>query len=319
MKKARNPGIGALLKKAGAKVKAMTPRARRTAKAIARVKGNPARGMKPATERRLKAKLARLTAKATSGGMTAADVRKARAIVARLKKAARFNPGESGAFERCVASVTARGTARSPRGVCAAAGRKKYGSKKFAKMAAAGKRRAKATRANPVETAAERYEFFHGRPPDEVTEVTTRIHEHSVLSGIGKLKRLVILAVDGMHRVALKDFRGALLSQDEKGKQLFIEGGDQAVNLADFGITKPHEREVLGAVEEIVYFTRKDHLTPEDGGRGNYAHPFGKKREGEKYVPIKGGRLPIAAYDVRNKLISLIGGTYDLPEVGIRG
>lgn len=49
-------------------------------------------------------------------------------------------PGK-GAFERCVESVGARGGVRSPRGVCAAAGRKKYGKRKFQAMAAAGRRR----------------------------------------------------------------------------------------------------------------------------------------------------------------------------------
>lgn len=60
----------------------------------------------------------------------------------------RLNPGAPGAaFKRCVAAVEARGGAYSPRGVCATAGRKKYGKKRFAEMAAAGKRRAK--RRNP--------------------------------------------------------------------------------------------------------------------------------------------------------------------------
>ena len=45
-------------------------------------------------------------------------------------------------FDKCVASVSARGGAVDPRGVCAAAGRKKYGKKKFAAMGKAGKRRA---------------------------------------------------------------------------------------------------------------------------------------------------------------------------------
>lgn len=45
-------------------------------------------------------------------------------------------------FQKCVESVQARGGAYSARGVCAAAGRKKYGAGKFAAMAKAGKKRA---------------------------------------------------------------------------------------------------------------------------------------------------------------------------------
>lgn len=244
----------------------------------------------------------------------------AKSVNAELKK----NPGGPGAFERCVRAVAARGTAASPRGVCASAGRKKYGKRTFQEMAAAGKRRAArrgnaGKRRNPEDAAAEAYEKFHGRPPEVVTDVRTTIHEHSVLSGIGKLKELTIEAVDGRSEVKLSNFKGALLAQDEAGKQLYIEGGDQSVNLADFGITRPHEHELLGAVTGIIYFTRKDHLRPEDGGTANYNHEFGTTRDGERHVEIKGSRLPVAIYDVRNKLIRIAGGTYALPEVGISG
>lgn len=231
------------------------------------------------------------------------------------------NPG-AGAFKRCVEKVAAQGNARSPRGVCATAARKKYGSRRLQKMAAAGRRKAK--RSNPVAEAAKRYEFFHGQAPTVDIEVETPVVEHSVLSGIGKLMRLVIIAVDGKHLVTLEGFKGALLAQDEKGKQLYIEGGNQAVNLADFGVTRAHEQEILGAVKEIVYHTVKVHLRPEDGGDADYNHKFGKQRAesdgtGDHHVKITGGRLPLAVYNVRSKLIMLAGGTYDLPEVGIRG
>jgi len=46
-------------------------------------------------------------------------------------------------FEQCVSDVTARGGAYDPAAVCASAGRKKYGKKKFQAMARAGKKRAR--------------------------------------------------------------------------------------------------------------------------------------------------------------------------------
>jgi hypothetical protein len=49
-------------------------------------------------------------------------------------------------FERCVADVTASGTADDPNAVCASAGRKKYGKAKFQKMAAKGRRKARRRR-----------------------------------------------------------------------------------------------------------------------------------------------------------------------------
>ena len=48
----------------------------------------------------------------------------------------------SSRFAKCVKSVNARGGAMDARAVCASAGRKKYGKKKFAAMGKAGKRRA---------------------------------------------------------------------------------------------------------------------------------------------------------------------------------
>lgn len=50
-------------------------------------------------------------------------------------------------FDRCVKSVTERGGAYDARAVCAAAGRRKYGKKKFQAMAKAGKARAARKRA----------------------------------------------------------------------------------------------------------------------------------------------------------------------------
>jgi hypothetical protein len=295
------------------------------------------------------------------------------------------NPG-TGAFKRCVEAVAASGTAASPSGVCAAAARRKYGAKKLAKMAAAGKGKAKSnprsrgnktpkgvlenrkvrrsmksagarstTKAryyaqasanrlhrrkypqvgphvanpkkrakNPIDQAADTYENFHGRAADEVIEVTETVHEHSVLSGIGELVKLTIAAVDGVSVVDISGFKGALLAQNEQATQLFIVGGDQSVNLSDFGIVgKPHECEVLGAATEVAYKTRKDHLGKAGGAgeRAIHVHDFGSLRQVDPKDPRsrQGSRLPIVTYDTRNERLVFAGGGYDLPEVGIRG
>lgn len=231
------------------------------------------------------------------------------------------NPGGPGAFERCVRAVAARGSAYSPRGVCATAGRKKYGAKKFAEMAQAGRRRKVH---NPEDASAENYERFHGRAPEEIITVEETVHEHDYLAGIGKLHSLAILAVDGKHIVELNGFKGAMLCQNEEGTQLFIKGGDQSVNLGDFGLrANRHEQEVLGAATEVGYITRKDHLGS-DGGAGERAlhvHKFGtlKQVDGDDPRRKGGSRLPLVIYDVTNKRLAFAGGGYDLPEVGIRG
>jgi hypothetical protein len=58
----------------------------------------------------------------------------------------RMNPSDLGKgtrFAKCVQAVTERGGAYDPQAVCAAAGRKKYGAKKMAAMARAGRRKKK--------------------------------------------------------------------------------------------------------------------------------------------------------------------------------
>jgi hypothetical protein len=72
-------------------------------------------------------------------------VESAQAGVIWLARRRGTNPGPPGsAFRRCVKSVSARGGAYDPRAVCAAAGRRKYGAKRYREMAAAGRRRASA-------------------------------------------------------------------------------------------------------------------------------------------------------------------------------
>jgi hypothetical protein len=320
-------------------------------------------------------------------------------------------PGK-GAFKRCVEKVSARGGVRSPSGVCAAAGRKKYGARKFQAMAAAGRRRnspesdlsqgldsllslsptgtalqaiekqreklqrkmsrenkrknpswrktvkrtkkslrrlgvsdwnapiaekrrykqsrknrrKKSNPRNPIDTAQQAYQAFHGRPSSELIEIVTPMHEHTVTAGIGDLKKLVVISPDG-RVVTIKNFGvnrqgiGALLTMNEARTQLFIDGGDQSVSLEDFGILEPfREWETLGQVKKVYYFTRKDHLG-RDGGTATYHHTFGGM--GEFRVPSTGklvrrrSRLPDLIYDTRNQLLYFSGGGYTLPDEGI--
>jgi hypothetical protein len=185
--------------------------------------------------------------------------------------------------------------------------------------------RPRVRKTNPVDREAQVYREFHGRDPEEVITISEKIHVHDKLSGVGVLEFLVIDAVDGKSSVKLSGFKGALLAQDKEKRQLFIEGGDQSVNLNDFGIDprKRHEQEVLGVATQIAYETRKDHLG-EAGGAGERAvhvHPFGSKHGIDVSDPRRksGSRLPIVLYDTRNRKLAFAGGGYDLPEVGIRG
>jgi hypothetical protein len=168
-----------------------------------------------------------------------------------------------------------------------------------------GTRRNAGSRRNPVEAAKEVYEKFHGRPASKVLKITEPVHVHTALSGIGDLKRLCVRHVSGNKKTDLDFGRGTVLAQNEKRNQLFIRGGDQSVPLAVFGIKPPyHESEILGDVLHVDYFTRKDHLAPEDGGTATYRHKFGRKK-------------PTLIYSVPDKLLSFAGGGYTIPDEGI--
>jgi hypothetical protein len=283
------------------------------------------------------------------------------------------NPG-SGAFERCVEDVEAKGGAYDPRAVCAAAGRRKYGAKKFAAMAQAGKRQAadnpaqtppayvypserstgrwsvgipgsavetrKSKRgaiawaerlrksgavrevivqSNPSDAAAEMYRKFHGRLSGEVVEVEKPLHYHAHLAALGELEKLTVRAHDG-GLVDLEGFGDAVLCSNERGTQLYIEGGDQAVKLAAFGIGKPyHDIEDLGEVVKLWYFTTKDHLG-DQGGEASYHHKLSEENSlrmqqsfGEKRAP-----KPRLMYDTLNQALAFAGGEYSVEPEGIR-
>jgi sulfur carrier protein ThiS len=166
------------------------------------------------------------------------------------------------------------------------------------------KLRARAQRGNPADAAAAKYEEFHGRPSEETVTVKREIHYHKHLASLGKLKKLVVVSREG-YNVPIDRFKGAILCENEKGTQLYVEGGDQAVDLSQFGIDpdEAHEMEVLGDVIQVLYFTRKDHLGKE-GGIANYDHKFE-----EPYPELQ--------YDVRNEQLIFSGGRYVILPEGI--
>ena len=178
-------------------------------------------------------------------------------------------------------------------------------------MHAKVKRQFDKTHSNPggseYQSAVEASEEFHGTDSSEVFTVTAEVFEHDNLSDLGELVSMEIAAVNG-GIVKLHGFDGARLAQSPKGfpYQLFIEGGDQSVDLAEFGIDEPHEKEVLGKLKRIKYYTIKHHLG-KDGGEANYKHKLGEID----------GKLPTVIYDVMNESLEIAGGGYVVLPEGI--
>lgn len=208
-------------------------------------------------------------------------------------------------FDRCVKDVKKRSGAANAYAVCTAAGTRNPRRDPALRGETAGK----GTRRNPSEyqSAVEASEAFHGTEAHELIEVKTEVFEHDNLADLGELISMDILSVNG-GTVHLRGFEGARLAAAPKGYpfQLFIEGGDQSVDLAEFDIENPHELEVLGELKRIKYYTIKHHLG-KDGGEANYVHKLGEN----------GGKRPTVTYDSVNKLLGIVGGDYTILPEGI--
>jgi hypothetical protein len=199
---------------------------------------------------------------------------------------------------------------------------------KMADQAVAEKRR-EMMQSNPADTAAEAYERFHGEPPTEFVTVTRKIHYHGHLFSVGTLVSLVVRTIDRESEVKLKQFRGAFLAANEQAfkdlartgrarAQLFIEDGDQSINLEDFGIDpeRSHEVETLGRIVRVDYETTKVHLGDE-GGHAIYEHKFRTTRQGDAEVKVDWARYPDLIYRVLDKHLEFSGGSYELIAEGI--
>jgi hypothetical protein len=171
---------------------------------------------------------------------------------------------------------------------------------------------ARMRKSNPSADAAAVYEEFHGTPSTEIVEVTKKVHYHKHLAALGKLEVLVVAGSDGYeHR--LVGFKGAKLCANESKNQMFIEGGDQALNASEWRFKKgwPHEMNSLGLVTRIEYFTTKKHLGSE-GGTAIYFHESGKAERGQS-----AGVGPDLIYDAPNEALLFAGGTYLIKAEGI--
>ena len=170
-------------------------------------------------------------------------------------------------------------------------------------------------RKNPAAAAAEVFEEFHGYEPTEIVTVKKQVHHHKHLASAGELRGLVVKGVDGRHHV-IRGFKGALLCFNEAKNQLFVEGGDQSINLEDYKIRKPHEIETLGKVVDIDYHTTKTHLGDE-GGTATYQHRFRTTNENGEHVVVTIARYPDLIYRVLDEQLEFSGGSYTIRREGI--
>jgi hypothetical protein len=171
---------------------------------------------------------------------------------------------------------------------------------------------------NPLDTSQAAYEGFHGEKSKRTIVVQDRRHFHTHVWALGPLVYLKVWLPSDRRKPGYRNFvevefdyegkNPVLVTANEKRNQMFFDGGDQSVDLKVFSVPpEPHETVVLGEVSDAHYFTTKKHLGNQ-GGTAIYKHKLGEE----------GGELPTLIYHTLEKRLSLAGGSYTIPNEGVR-
>jgi len=173
-------------------------------------------------------------------------------------------------------------------------------------------------RRNPESGADRMYEIFHGRAPQHDVIVESEIHEHEHLATLGKMVSLKVETRSG-YVVEIGwddgDPMTPWLASNEQGTQLYIEGGDQSVDLGSFRMDGQKWRKdmmVIGDLVETTYQTEKDFDKFETI---DYYHANGEDS----------GEVPQLLYDpnskadrdAKNGKLYIAGGKYRIEHDGI--
>lgn len=231
---------------------------------------------------------------------------------ARTENASRFQQLEK---ELVRESRDRRYPLRSPGGLAAAIGRRKYGAKKFAEMAKRGRRAAHND--SELDEAEALYQQFHGRDPEEIVELQRSAAIRNTYTACGPLLAIGVFtpglklptpahwdeypAIDfsaGVKENGDLKADGVMLSANPEGTQLYAIGGDQNLDdcLDDFDVDTSKDLIALCEAAYVVYFDEKPHT----GFQGvEYMHEFDQPR-------------PVIGYDRLKKEIFFVGGRYEV-------
>jgi hypothetical protein len=195
---------------------------------------------------------------------------------------------------------------------------------------------------NPEADSASMYETFHGRPSQETIVLEQDEHYHTHVATLGTCcgflidddTRTFAIGLSGYewnprakgpgkgHGAFEKkddDAEEVLLTSNEDGTQLFVDGGDQSLDLDGLDITgaeAEHESIVLGQVCLVAYETQKKF----DGFETiQYVHEFSEESKGPlpmlRYMRLngKGARMFLdgGVYKVEKPLTGVSAGIVD--------
>lgn len=159
--------------------------------------------------------------------------------------------------------------------------------------------------------AAALYENFHGVPSTETLEIPTKVFHQADLAALGDLAELQVQPAYGKQRnkVIKLDFSTCKvkLAANPAANTLYFVGGDQSLPLAELGLDKPaytKDNMLIGTVHELTYSTRKkfDNLQQID-----YYHGLGEVSK----------ECPVLMYNPITKQLAMVGGAYEIKDVGI--
>lgn len=161
---------------------------------------------------------------------------------------------------------------------------------------------------NPQESSAALYETFHQKAPERIDEYEEHVHYHGWLAELGEMREIKVdlVYMDPPKQATIEFEPGTKLGCSEDGRQLYLVGGDQSLDLKALGFNRDWIRDymLIGVLSELTYRTKKgfDKFEVID-----YYHEVGEDT----------GDLPILAYDNMNQQLMIIGGKYRVEHDGI--
>lgn len=163
------------------------------------------------------------------------------------------------------------------------------------------------TRYNPEGEAADLYEEFHGKPADRVTEISGDMHVHAYLAELGDLVEMKVSTLSNLDLTLGFDKASPKLASSEDGTTLYIEGGDQSLDLKSIkmdGDKWIKDSMVIGVIREMTYRTEKSFDKFEST---DYFHKLGEET----------GVQPLLIYRPRDEKMEIMGGQYLVKSEGV--
>jgi hypothetical protein len=188
----------------------------------------------------------------------------------------------------------------------------------IAKLTAKHPRKWNGKKKNPQSEADALFESFHGKSPEETIEIREEIHEHLHLATLGVLRELVVDTMSGL-RAVIRFEKEPYLASSEDGRQLYIEAGDQELDLAALkmdGEEWVRDRMVIGQ-----FSPPEPGATERNGKRyWNLSYQTQKKFDDFELVDYQhdlgeeSGVRPFLEYEPRNQHLYIAGGQYRIEQ-----